>query len=285
MKLIQTETAHDAVREAIMASITGNTQRAYKGRLMILADWMQSQGIEELNDLTPAHLCVFFSTEGKQRSASWRRQCFAAINLVFDTLNEVSPARHKDVKRVMSGLNKQQASIPKQAKPLTEDKINELLPYADPMESALLQVQRDGLLRISEVAAVLWEDLLIADDNTGRLLIRKSKTDQEGKGHVIFLRTATVDALRAYGMNESGFIFPKSIDTLRRRIRCLTRTVFKEDGYSGHSCRVGMVNDLVERGASLLAVQTVGRWRSQSMPAHYARNILAGQNAVAQFMT
>ncbi|MCY4672290.1 MAG: tyrosine-type recombinase/integrase [Bacteroidetes bacterium] len=184
----------------------------------------------------------------------------------------------------MSGLNKVNRSTSKQAKPLTEDKILLLLETATLMEAALLQVQRDGLLRISEVAAVQWTDLSVMADGTGCLLIRRSKTDQEGKGHVVFLRKQTVDALVAYGVQECGRIFPKSTCTLRRRIKRLTASVLGEEGYSGHSCRVGMVNDLVERGASLLAVQTVGRWRSQSMPAHYARNILAGQNAVAQFM-
>ena len=40
----------------------------------------------------------------------------------------------------------------------------------------------DALLRVSEAAALLVEDIEEAEDGSGRLTIRHSKTDQEGVG-------------------------------------------------------------------------------------------------------
>jgi hypothetical protein len=54
-------------------------------------------------------------------------------------------------------------------------------------------------------------------------------------------------------------------------------------GISGHSCRVGMAQDLVDDGAELPAVMQAGRWKSPTMPARYAENAEAKCGAVAQF--
>jgi hypothetical protein len=52
---------------------------------------------------------------------------------------------------------------------------------------------------------------------------------------------------------------------------------------SGHSCRVGMAQDLVAAGAELPAVMQAGRWKSPTMPARYAEKVLPRRGAVARF--
>ena len=52
---------------------------------------------------------------------------------------------------------------------------------------------------------------------------------------------------------------------------------------SGHSCRVGMAQDLVASGAELPAVMLAGRWKSPTMPARYAEKLIAGRGAVARY--
>ena len=74
---------------------------------------------------------------------------------------------------------------------------------------ALVQVMRDGLLRRGEAAELVWGDISRAFDGSGRLVIRHSKTDQEGKGAIVYLREATMAALDR--------IRPP---TCRRRFRC-----------------------------------------------------------------
>ena len=52
--------------------------------------------------------------------------------------------------------------------------------------------------------------------------------------------------------------------------------------FSGHSLRVGAAQSLAAGGASLVEMQTAGRWQSPAMPGHYARGQLAARGAVAR---
>ena len=283
MNLVKTN-ATEAVNKALAASVANTTLRAYKARIKTLSAWMDSAGLE-LKDLNPTHLQSFLVSEGAKRSKSWRLQLICAINLAYETIGTNSPAKHPDVSRVMKGLNRQCNSQPKQALPITETELEQLLKNSDKLETALLCVMRDGLLRISEASALQWTDIIIKPDGTGRLVIRRSKTDQEGEGSVGFLTVRTVNALCAYGLRTDGYVFKLQPRSLARRIQRLCVKCGLGDGYSGHSLRVGTVHDLLERGASLLQVQSVGRWKSPTMPAYYGRSQLAADNAVAQYLS
>ena len=63
------------------------------------------------------------------------------------------------------------------------------------LDIALISLMRDAMLRVSEAAALSWRDIECEADGTGRLLIRRSKTDAEGQGAVAFLSATTLAAL------------------------------------------------------------------------------------------
>ena len=63
------------------------------------------------------------------------------------------------------------------------------------VDVALASVMRDGLLRVSEAAALGWGDVELAGDGSRRIRIPESKTDQEGEGTVLYLGPAAVEAL------------------------------------------------------------------------------------------
>jgi integrase len=65
-------------------------------------------------------------------------------------------------------------------------------------ERAMLCVAYDAMTRRSELIAIDVEDLKFLEDGTGRLLIRRSKTDQAGEGHVAYLSRQTVGFVRAW---------------------------------------------------------------------------------------
>jgi hypothetical protein len=52
---------------------------------------------------------------------------------------------------------------------------------------------------------------------------------------------------------------------------------------SGHSCRVGMAQDLVSAGAELPALMTAGRWKTATMPARYVEKLAEGRGAMATY--
>ena len=153
------------------------------------------------------------------------------------------------------------------------------------IDMALICLMRDALLRVSEAAALTWRDLAAEADGTGRMLIRRSKTDPEGEGAIAFVSASTMARLRLIrsGTRETDTIFGLRPNQIALRIKKAAKTAGFGDGFSGHSPRVGMARDLARAGIELPSLMTAGRWRTASMPAHYIRNETAGRGAVAQF--
>ncbi|MDE0005221.1 MAG: tyrosine-type recombinase/integrase [Rhodospirillaceae bacterium] len=161
-------------------------------------------------------------------------------------------------------------------------------------DAAIISVASDALLRVSEVAA-----LDVRDVNTYErtVLVRRSKTDQEGEGVVQFLGGPTVARVRAWllgvsltegplfravhrsGRVQEGRLTKRSI---RRIVTRWGRAAGVEGRISGHSLRVGSAQSLASAGASLVEMQLAGRWRSPVMPGRYAQGQLAQHGAVAK---
>jgi len=109
------------------------------------------------------------------------------------------------------------------------------------VDVALLSVLRDGLLRRSEVAALTWGDVELRDNGIGLLQLHRSKTDQEGEGVVLYIgREAALRAIRP----AEQLVFGLSARQIGRRVQAAARAAGLGEGYTGHSGRVGMAQDL-----------------------------------------
>ena len=152
------------------------------------------------------------------------------------------------------------------------------------VDLALLEVMRDGLLRGSEASAFRWGDLEFHADGSGRLYVLRSKTDQTAEGTVLYLGPAAVDALLAIRPDEAmidprASVFGLSARQISRRIK----VAGLGEGFSGHSPRVDMAQDLNAAGAELPELMAAGRWDSPTMPANYTEAQVAGRGAVARY--
>lgn len=153
------------------------------------------------------------------------------------------------------------------------------------LDIAMVSLMRDAMLRVSEASSVKWEDIEAQPDGTGRLLIKRSKTDPEGEGAVAFLSSQTMNALNSMrdGSLDSDFVLGLRPNQISKRIKQAAQAAGLGNGFSGHSPRVGMARDLARAGTELTSLMTAGRWSSPKMPALYTRNETAGRGAVAQF--
>ena len=154
------------------------------------------------------------------------------------------------------------------------------------VDLSLLQVMRDGMLRRSEAAALTWGN--VESRETGRLHVARSKTDQTAQGAVLYIGPQAVDALLAIRPEEAAIdsnarVFGLSASQIGRRIKAAAKVAGLGEGYSAHSPRVGMAQDLSADGAELPALMTAGRWSSPSMPAKYTEAQAAGRGAVARY--
>ncbi len=142
---------------------------------------------------------------------------------------------------------------------------------------------RDAMLRTAEVAAVRWDDLETEAEGTGRLLVRKSKTDQNGDGTTLYVRRGIMRLL-GHLQRRDDRVFPFTTRWICKLIKTACESAGLRDGYSGRSPRVGMALDLTRAGCELPALQAAGRWQSPKMPAPYTRNEQAARGAVATYM-
>ena len=142
------------------------------------------------------------------------------------------------------------------------------------MDLALLATLRDGLLRRSEAAALTWADVEFRDDGAALVTLRRSKTDQEAEGTVLFVGREAAGALKAIrptpellellDLGES--VFGMTARHIGNRVKAAAESAGLGDGFTGHSGRVGMAQDLVKSGVELPALMTAGRWKLSRAP-------------------
>ena len=157
-------------------------------------------------------------------------------------------------------------------------------------DSAMINLMSDCLLDISEVVPVN-----VGNIKGSGLTLKSSKTDQEGKGEALYICQSMRRAIKHF-LTESGIAggalfrrvrFQQYLGKGRLSVRG-TRDAIKRrapeagvEGFiSGHSLRVGSAISLAQAGASVVDMQTAGRWQSPNMPAHYAK---AERGAIARF--
>ena len=165
---------------------------------------------------------------------------------------------------------------------------NETAEKRGKLDIAIISLMRDGMLRVSEAADLVWEDIRDYGDGTGRVHIRKSKTDQEGAGAVGFLSIQTMVMLNEIrGIMgpalPSDRVFGLCRKAISERIKKAALAAGLGEGFSAHSTRVGMARDLARFGAELPEMMHAGRWSSPEMVSHYIREEEAGRNVVARY--
>ena len=233
----------------------------------------------------------------------------AALAAVHKTHGHDDPTDHEGVRRIMKGIARTHGRAQKQAKPLTAEVLaavrataNARRPLGDGrkqesaeraswrgrVDLALLSVLRDGLLRRSEAHLLTWADVEFRNNGTALLQLRRSKTDQEGEGVVIYIGKQAAEALKAIRPDEDQLdlqapVFNLSPQQIGRRVTAAAKAAGLGEGFTGHSGRVGMAQDLAATGTELPALMTAGRWTNSKMPARYTERQAAGRGAVAKY--
>jgi site-specific recombinase XerD len=177
-------------------------------------------------------------------------------------------------------------------------------------ERAMLCVAYDAMTRRSELIGIDVEHLKFLDDGSGRLLIRRSKTDQAGEGHIAYLSRQTVGFLKTWlkaAVIKEGPVFRRIIgrgtatydrkgkgriggrlspeavaQAFKAVARYLKLPADDVEQTSGHSVRVGATQDLLALNVDLASVMREGRWKSVRMPMRYGEHVLAARGGMAR---
>ena len=283
-----------------------STLRTYRAAWRTFTSWCEGEGLSA-QPADPAHIAGFLEhlIEGESRSLATARTYLAAIAAAHRLGAYADPTAHTIVRATLKRLGREHGRPQRQAKPLTAEALAAVRATAGQrrgirresqetagrralVDLALLQVSRDGLLRRSEAAALTWSDLELQEDGSGRVRVARSKTDPTGRSTALYLGPDAVSALLAMRPAEAIIdpklpVFGLSASQIGRRVQAAARAAGLGEGFSGHSMRVGMAQDLSAAGAELPALMQAGRWSTSAMPARYTEAQAAGRGAVAQY--
>ena len=197
--------------------VSRNTVTNYRAQWRSFMAWAQAKGTCGL-PAEPTQVAAYLAEhieEHGHRPATLRTAA-SAIAFVHRAARMEDPCASPEVKRTLRSATRKAGRSQKQAEALTEEAFAVIQSNAcEPrrgrggrfesqetarcrgnFDVALISLMRDAMLMVSEAAALSWIDIAIGADGTGRLPIRRSKTDAEGEGAVAFLSAPTMSALR-----------------------------------------------------------------------------------------
>ena len=269
------------VEQATGASLSDRTKREYQSDWRVFQGWCESKKRNALpaNEDTIAAFLVDCAAGGHKYATLTRRA--TAIHY-FHTLSGIdthdSPCRTPRVRKTLAGLRRQIGVEQVRKSPLTAEHLVQIVPLVGIRERAVLLVGFATGMRRSELAALELRDVKI--ESRGAIFhVRRSKTDQEGRGVYIGVHRGTricpVAALEAWvGVRgergttlfridgaDVALIVKASVDLIGLDAKL----------FSGHSLRAGMVTEARRRGHTDVSIQRQGRWSSAKMLGVYDR--------------
>ncbi|MDE2981581.1 MAG: tyrosine-type recombinase/integrase [Gemmatimonadota bacterium] len=299
--------------EAILAAVEHSrrpaTRRVYACAWRKFREWAREEGLPSLpaDPMTVAAYLVYRMRQGLSISSLELDR--KAIGYYHRIAGRMNPSLAEGVRNTMAGLRNQLTdggrNNPRQARGLTarllqriEDTAHrqrtgpsgrtESVAFArrrGNVDIALVSVMRDGLLRRGEAAELRWRDIEFVHDGSARVTIRRSKTSSASAVQFIGMKAAiALRYIRPADPDPDARVFGIVRGrTISNRIARMARAAGLGEGFTGHSPRVGMAQDLTAKGMGLSAIMVAGRWKSERMPAYYSRGEEAGRGAVARY--
>ena len=161
-------------------------------------------------------------------------------------------------------------------------------PVARRTKASALHDRYDFLARRSELVAIRSGDLQFTPDGALKGMIRKSKTDQYGKGRFVFgserssklvrkwLRLRPREIQPVFCAINHGQCLDRPIcdrnvnEIIKKSVVKIKRCERPSDlEVSGHSLRVGAAQDLLIKGYDLAAIMRAGGWSNAETVSRY----------------
>ena len=299
----------EAVAAAVVEGQRPTTRKVYLAAWNRFQAWAQVEGVKSLpaDPVTVAAYLVHRNAMGLSFSSLAMDR--KAISFFHRGAGLPTPTASEGVRMTLAGVRNRAAAVgknePRQARGLRQAGLMAIIDTAHitrvypsgrtesaeaarwrgAVDIAIVSVMRDALLRRREAADLRWADVRLCHDGTSRITIRRSKTSNSSAVLYVGVRaTAALNRIRPQTPSPEARVFGvKRGRTISSRIAAMCRAAGLGEGFSGHSPRVGMAQDLTAHGAGLVAIMNAGRWKSERMPAHYSRRQAAGRGAVARY--
>lgn len=180
-----------------------NTLRAYRADMLEFIRYC-GKTHEAAWPAAPATVAGFLLQTLNQRikSATIRRKA-SSISAIHRLSSELDPTKHADVKIALRKIVRHLGSRHDQPYPINRSVLDKLLAVCGSdlqglRNRALLLLAYDSMRRRSELVALRVGDIASLPSGAATVLLRKSKTDQQGFGKWLHLSRETADALQQW---------------------------------------------------------------------------------------
>lgn len=287
------QTALAFVRQARAES----TLRIYAADMRVFATWCAARNLTTI-PAPAATVSAFLAGEARagRRPATVERRA-AAIRHAHCAAGHPSPTDDALVRATLAGIRRSLGVAARKKAPVTVERLRDMLAqvgddFRGSRDRALLLLGFAGAFRRSELAALRVEDL---EETAHGLLvyIRRSKTDQEGRGRQVAIPYGRdhcpVRALRRWlaragilsgpifrGIDRGGRLDDRALNdrTIARTVkRYATAAGLAAEDFAGHSLRRGFLTSAAQRGAKLFKLKEVSGHRSLDMVQEYIESV------------
>jgi integrase len=290
--------------EAARGAFASNTERALKGDIARFTGWCTGEGRQAM-PASPETVAAFIDAMAASKAPATVRRHVSSIATFHRAAGVANPCDGPDVKLALKRMHRALGRAQRQAAPVSDGLVERMLAAAgstlrDLRNKAMLVVAYTTMARRAELIALRAEDLTVEPDGFGTVVIRRGKTDQEGKGaeapvtsdamrHLVAWTDAAgiVDGLLFRAVLKGGRI-GGTLDAgeVGRIFKAMARaaglTAADATRISGHSTRVGAAQDMLRYGETLPAIMQAGRWKTAEMVGRYTAKQGARQSAAVR---
>ena len=280
--------------QSLEGAYAPNTLKSYYADTNAFVDWCRDKNIEPF-PLTSAGTRMYIETMAPDYSYASIRRRLSCLRRINKLLGHEDHTHTEEVYLAIRRLKRSKCIDQQQAVGINHALLLKMIDaQADTLagirNKALLSLGYDFLARRSELVALRTSDLEFTKDGALKGMIRKSKTDQYGRGRLVFGSERSAKLLKTW-LREK----PEEIEAVFCAInhgKCLARPICDRNvneiikkgvvkvkrferpsdlEVSGHSLRVGAAQDLLIKGYDLAAIMRAGGWSNAETVSRYLR--------------
>ena len=284
----------DKCLQKLEGAYAPNTLKSYYADARAFVDWCDERNVEPF-PIASETLCEYIEYLQLDAAYSSIRRRVSSLTRLNRMLGFEDQTQTEEVYLAIRRLKRSKCLEQKQAVGINHDILVKMIAaqpntLAGTRNRALLSLGYDFLARRSELVAIRSNDLEFTPDGALKGMIRKSKTDQYGKGRLVFGSERSAKLVRKWlrlkpkeiqpvfcainhGKCEDRAICDRNVnDIIKRSVIKVKRCERPSDlEVSGHSLRVGAAQDLLIRGYDLAAIMRAGGWSDPSTVSRYLR--------------